>query len=60
MNVQFPNKKFITAIYVPPCDRNSNAGSMLLLVMENILAKFINNSLMKDFEGLLVELNIRT
>lgn len=59
MNAQFPNKKIIIAIYVPPYDRNSNAGSMLLFVMENILAKFINNSLMKDFEGLLVELNIR-
>ena len=45
--------------YVPPFryDRNSNGGGILFFIREDIPTKIISITLLKDFEGIFVELN---
>ena len=51
---------FITEVYASSFryDRNCNSGAILLFIREDTLTKIINKSLLKDFEGFFVELNL--
>ena len=55
----FPQAQFRMERYVPPFRyyRNSHGGGILLFIREHIPKKIINITLLKDFEGIFVELN---
>ena len=57
----FPSNQFTIERYVAPIrfDRNGRGGGILLYIWEDILARLLTSSYLKDFEGFFVELNLR-
>ena len=56
----FPSNQFIIERYVAPIrfDRNGRRGRILLYIWEDISARSLTTSLLKDFGGFFVELNL--
>ena len=61
LDSSFPQAQFKIEGYVPRFryDRNSHRGGILLFIREDIPAKIISITPLKDFEGIFVELNFR-
>lgn len=56
----FPSNQFIIEGYVAPIrfDKNGRRGRILLYIWEDISARLLTTSLLKDFEVFFVELNL--